>query len=264
MSTDPERSTAAVKLGLTLPSFVDDPEIPIAVARTAEAAGIDAVFVFDHIYRDGPTGRRPALECFSLLGAIAVETQTIQVGTLVARSTLRPAATLAHCFDTVQRVSSGRLIAGIGAGDHLSREENESYGINFGTMADRVDALHAAVRASHGHGYPVWVGGHVPQVRELVALADGWNRWGGDADRFRRESAIVRDIAPRATLTWGGLVSFDPNLQRDGVIAGKPAEVAASLRGYVDAGAEWLVLGPFDAANASNATIIGEELRPLL
>ena len=40
-----------VRVGLTLPSFVEDPEIPIAVARAAEAAGIDAVFVFDHLWR---------------------------------------------------------------------------------------------------------------------------------------------------------------------------------------------------------------------
>src|SRR5262249_40049239 len=146
--TKPVGGGAMTKLGLTLPSFVDDPEVPITVARAAEKAGLDAVFVYDHVFRDHPPPRRPALECFALLGAVAAETSTIALGTLVARATLRPPAVLAHCFDTVQRVSNGRLIAGIGSGDRHSRAENESYGLEFGTMSDRVDALHDAVHAA--------------------------------------------------------------------------------------------------------------------
>jgi alkanesulfonate monooxygenase SsuD/methylene tetrahydromethanopterin reductase-like flavin-dependent oxidoreductase (luciferase family) len=252
------------KVGLTLPSFVDDPEVAIAVARAAEASGVDAVFVFDHVFRDAPSGRRPALECFSLLGAIAAETSSIHVGTLVARATLRPAATLAHCFDTVQRISKGRLIAGIGAGDHLSREENESFGVEFGTMADRLDALHDAVHASRRRGYPVWVGGRVAPVRELVALADGWNRWGGDAATFARDEQLVHEVAPAAQLTWGGLVSFRSGVDRDDVISGSPELVADRFRAYADAGAEWVIAGPLDPSNPENAAILGEQVKPLL
>ena len=92
-----------IRVGLTLPSFVEDPEIPITVARAAEAAELDGVFVYDHVFRGDPPDRRPALECFALLGAVAAETSRIGVGTLVARATLRPAATLANSFATVQR-----------------------------------------------------------------------------------------------------------------------------------------------------------------
>src|SRR3954467_6637254 len=95
----------SVRVGLTLPSFVEDPEIPIAVARAAEAAGLDGVFVYDHLWRGDPPNRRPALECFALLGAVAAETHTIRVGTLVARATLRPAATLANSFATAGRIA---------------------------------------------------------------------------------------------------------------------------------------------------------------
>ena len=136
----------SVHVGLTLPSFVEDPEIPIRVARAAEDAGLDAVFVFDHLWRGDPPDRRPALECFALLGAVAAETTRIRVGTLVARATLRPAATLANAFLTAQRVSNGRLIAAIGSGDSHSRAENEAFGLEFGTMEDRIHALHEAVR----------------------------------------------------------------------------------------------------------------------
>ncbi|MDQ1521457.1 MAG: hypothetical protein QOI55_2530 [Actinomycetota bacterium] len=252
------------RLGLTLPSFGNDPDVPILVARAAETAGVDAVFVFDHVFRDGPAGRRPALECFALLGAIAAETSTVHVGTLVARATLRPPATLAHCFDTVQRVSGGRLIAGIGAGDHHSRDENESFGLEFGTMQDRVDALHDAVRASRRRGYPVWIGGHVAQVRELVPLADGWNAWGGDVGKFARAAKLVREVAPAATLTWGGLVSFRGDVDRDDVTSGSPAQVGEQLRAYIEAGADWIIVGPLDASNPENATILGEQVKQYL
>jgi alkanesulfonate monooxygenase SsuD/methylene tetrahydromethanopterin reductase-like flavin-dependent oxidoreductase (luciferase family) len=236
-------------IGLTLPSFVEDPAVPIQVARAAEDAGLDAVFVFDHLWRGDPPNRRPALECFTLLGAVAAETTNIVVGTLVARATLRPAATLANAFGTAQRVSDGRLLAAIGSGDSQSRAENEAFGLDFGTMAQRVAALHDAVRACSGQGYPVWVGGRATQVREVVAIADGWNAWGGEPEEFAADAAIVRDVAPNATLTWGGLA----RPQEEGVDG-----LANRLRPYADRGAEWLIIGPIDSSNPENAGVLGE------
>jgi alkanesulfonate monooxygenase SsuD/methylene tetrahydromethanopterin reductase-like flavin-dependent oxidoreductase (luciferase family) len=237
------------KIALTLPSFVDDPEIPVRVARAAEAAELDAVFVFDHLWRGDPPNRRPALECFTLLGAIAAETERIGIGTLVARATLRPAATLANAFATAHRVSNGRLIAAIGAGDSQSRAENEAYGLAFGTMAERVAALHDAVRASRGQGFPVWIGGRAAQVREIVAVADGWNSWGSETTAFADQVALVREIAPDATLTWGGLA----RPTEEGVLA-----LAERLATYAGLGAEWLIVGPIDSSNPDNASIVGE------
>jgi alkanesulfonate monooxygenase SsuD/methylene tetrahydromethanopterin reductase-like flavin-dependent oxidoreductase (luciferase family) len=264
----------SVRVGLTLPSFVEDPEIPIRVARAAEDAGLDAVFVFDHIWRGDPPARRPALECFALLGAVAAETKRIHVGTLVARSTLRPAATLANAFLTAQRVSDGRLIAGIGAGDSQSRAENEAYGLEFGTMADRIDALHSAVRAVHTRDYPVWVGGRAAQVREVVSIADGWNGWGGSAERFGADVDLVREVAPDATITWGGLVltgaddaAADAKAATrsiaDDVLVGGPGRLADQLRAFATAGAEWVILGPIDSSNVDNAAVLGEARRLL-
>jgi alkanesulfonate monooxygenase SsuD/methylene tetrahydromethanopterin reductase-like flavin-dependent oxidoreductase (luciferase family) len=243
-----------VNVGLTLPSFVEDPEIPIVVARAAEDAGLDAVFVFDHLWRGEAPNRRPALECFTLLGAVAAETARIRVGTLVARATLRPAATLANAFATAQRVSGGRLIAAIGAGDSQSRAENEAYGLEFGTMQDRLDALHDAVRAAGGRGFPVWVGGRAAQVRELVAIADGWNAWDPSPERFEEEARLVREVAPEATLTWGGLAR-----PREEGAAG----LAARLAPYGALGTGWVIVGPVDSANPDNAAVVGE-VRALL
>jgi len=238
-----------VQVGLALPSFVDDPEIPIAVARAAESAGLDGVFAYDHLWRGEAPDRRPALECFALLGAVAAETERVHVGTLVARATLRPPATLANSLATVQKVSGGRLIAAIGAGDSQSRPENEAFGLDFGTLVDRISALHHAVRAAAGNGFPVWVGGGAVQVREIVAIADGWNSWGTSPEKFAAQGASVREIAPGATLTWGGLA--------------RPLEEGASALAdrmwpYAEAGASWIIVGPVDASNPENAGVLAE------
>jgi alkanesulfonate monooxygenase SsuD/methylene tetrahydromethanopterin reductase-like flavin-dependent oxidoreductase (luciferase family) len=238
-----------LRVGLTLPSFVADPEIPIKVARAAEDAELDGVFVFDHLWRGDPPNRRPALECLSLLGAVAAETSRIHVGTLVARATLRPPATLANGFLSANRICNGRLIAGIGAGDSHSRAENEGFGLPFGTMAERVNALHDSVRACVGNGYPVWVGGLSKVVREIVAVANGWNGWGTEPDAFASDVELVREVAPNAVITWGGLA--------------RPIEegadaLAERVRPYCDLGARWVIIGPIDSSNPDNAPVLRE------
>ena len=266
----------AVRTAITLPSFRDSPEPAIALARAAEAAGLDAVFVFDHLFRTNAKGRRPAIEGFTLLGAIAAETSRVAIGPLVARATLRPPATLTHMFDTVQRVSGGRLIAAIGAGDHESRAENETFGLDFGTVDDRVIDLGAAVDAAMGRGYPVWVGGTYAPVRAVAARSDGWNRWGGTVERFAAEVRDLREWARgECVISWGGLVvlgeddtaalrkaeRLNPSAS---AIVGGPERVAERLREYIAAGAEWIIVGPVDSSEPENAAIFGERVAPLL
>jgi alkanesulfonate monooxygenase SsuD/methylene tetrahydromethanopterin reductase-like flavin-dependent oxidoreductase (luciferase family) len=237
------------KIAVTLPSFVEDPDIVFRVAHAAEEHGLDGVFMYDHMWRGDPPNRRPALECLSLLGAVAGETARIAVGTLVARATLRPPATLANGLETAHRVSGGRLIAAIGAGDKQSRAENEAFGLEYGRMVDRLQALHDAVRAASGRGFPVWVGGRSAQIREICTVADGWNGWGGEPDDFAREVELVRDIAPHATITWGGLA----RPKDEGAVG-----LAERLRAYVERGAEWLIIGPIDSSNPDNVPILAE------
>src|SRR5262249_12336123 len=180
--------SVAGRLGVTLPSFRDAPAPALAVATTAEAAGLDGVFAYDHLFRTAPDGTlRPALELLALMGAVAAETHRIAIGSLVARATLRPPAVLAQGLDTGAR-SAGRerVLATIGSGDEESRDEMERFGLHYGTVSDRVQALRNTVETVRDRGYPVWVGGHDPAVRECAAAhADGWNRWGGSAAKFR-------------------------------------------------------------------------------
>src|SRR5262249_52516887 len=156
----PVRRVDQVKLGVSLPNFRDDPEPALAVARAAEPAGPDGVFGVEHLSRGARAGaRRPARGGMTLLGAVAAETPRVAFGPLVARASLRPAATLAAAFDTLARIAPGRLIATIGAGDSQSREENDTFGLSFGTLGERIAALADAVDTAIDRGYPVWVGG---------------------------------------------------------------------------------------------------------
>jgi alkanesulfonate monooxygenase SsuD/methylene tetrahydromethanopterin reductase-like flavin-dependent oxidoreductase (luciferase family) len=270
-----------VHVGLTLPSFRERAEPALAVARAADAAGVDAVFAYDHLFRRGADGeRRPAIELLALMGAVAAATRRVAIGSLVARASLRPPAVLANGFDTVARIAgAGRTLAAVGAGDEESREENESFGLGFGSVEDRLAGLRDTVLASRDRGYPVWVGGRDPAVRALAAAeADGWNLWGGaSVERFRAHAAALQDAAARApfTVSWGGLfvVGSDERTARakaerlgagPHVHVGGPERVADVLRGYADAGAQWVVVGPVDSSDPQNAHLLGEAVSPLL
>jgi alkanesulfonate monooxygenase SsuD/methylene tetrahydromethanopterin reductase-like flavin-dependent oxidoreductase (luciferase family) len=221
---------------------------------------------------------RPALECTTLLGAVAAETTRIMFGPLVARATLRPPATLAAALDTLARLAPGRLITTIGTGDSESREENERFGIGFGTTSGRIEQLAATVDHVRGRGYPVWVGGDSIAVRLVAAdHADGWNRWGTPPDRFARDAQVVRAATSESpfTLSWGGLVIMgetESDAVRKaewlgpppGVIVGGPARVADVLRAYGDAGAAWVIAGPVDSSDPDNAVVLGGAVKELL
>ena len=191
-----------MKLGVTLPQFRHDAEAAIAVARRAEAAGLDGVFVFDHLW---PLGQRmrPALHSLTLLGALAAETDRIALGPLVARVGLVPDAVLVHGLVSLHRMVGDRLIAALGTGDSLNREENEAYGVPFLPVADRLASLTGCCRALRDAGVTTWVGGRSVAVREAAAEADGWNGWGTDADTF---AADVAGVPSGPALTWGGQI----------------------------------------------------------
>src|SRR3954467_14194600 len=126
-----------VRVGITLPQFREDPEPAIDVARRAEAAGLDGVFVFDHLW---PLRQpdRPALAGIPLLAALAVETERVTLAPLVARVGLLPDAVLVHAFMTLRRLAGDRLVAALGTGDAGNRDENVAYGVPFTPKADRL------------------------------------------------------------------------------------------------------------------------------
>ena len=117
----------------------------LAQAREAESAGFDSVFVMDHFYQLPMLGSpdQPMLEAYTALGALATATERVQLGTLVTGNTYRNPTLLAKVITTLDVVSAGRAILGIGAG--WFELEHDQLGYEFGTFTDRFNRLDEAL-----------------------------------------------------------------------------------------------------------------------
>ncbi|OBG47682.1 LLM class F420-dependent oxidoreductase [Mycolicibacterium fortuitum] len=109
--------------------------------REAEAAGFHAAFVMDHFYQLPQLGApdEPMLEAYTALGALAAATEQIQLGALVTGNTYRNPALLAKAVTTLDVISQGRAILGLGAGWY--QHEHEHLGFKFGTFTERFAKL---------------------------------------------------------------------------------------------------------------------------
>jgi F420-dependent oxidoreductase-like protein len=115
------------------------PELRDAVVR-AEAAGFDDVYVDDHLLCDEGDWTDPKLEGWATLAALAAVTRRVRLGLLVAANTFRAPALTAKLATTLDHVSDGRAILGIGAGWY--EREHEAFGIDFGSgFGERLDRL---------------------------------------------------------------------------------------------------------------------------
>ena len=118
----------------------------IAQAQEAEAAGFDSVFVMDHFYQLPGLGTpdQPMLEAYTALGALATATERVQLGTLVTGNSYRNPTLLAKAITTLDVISQGRAILGIGTG--WFELEHDSLGFDFGTFTDRFNKLGEALQ----------------------------------------------------------------------------------------------------------------------
>lgn len=140
-----------IRLGLQIPNFSYGTGVKelfptvIAQAQEAEAAGYDSVFVMDHLYQLPGLGTpdQPMLEAYTALGALATATEKVQLGTLVTGNTYRNPTLLAKSITTLDVISQGRAILGIGTGWY--ELEHDSLGFEFGTFTDRFNKLGEAL-----------------------------------------------------------------------------------------------------------------------
>jgi F420-dependent oxidoreductase-like protein len=120
----------------------------LALARTAEEAGLEAFFRSDH-YASFPGGAGlPTTDAWATLAGIARETTTIRLGTLVSPVTFRIPGNLAKVIQTADEMSDGRIEAGFGAG--WNEEEHAQLGIPFPSLAERYDMLAEELALIHG------------------------------------------------------------------------------------------------------------------
>ena len=138
--------------GYHLPNFTF-PDAPreelfdrfVELARTAESCGFDLVTVMDHFYQIRGIGpeEEPMMEAYSTLGALAARTSKVRLGTLVTGVTYRNPALLAKQVSTLDVISRGRAILGIGAA--WNEDEHRGYGFEFPPIGQRMDRLEEAV-----------------------------------------------------------------------------------------------------------------------
>jgi F420-dependent oxidoreductase-like protein len=141
-----------IRLGLQIPNFsygIPVTELFSAVqaqAREAEAAGFDTVLVMDHLYQLPGLGAHdePMLEAYTGLAALAASTDRVQLSTLVTGNTYRNPTLLAKVITTLDVVSGGRAVLGLGAGWY--ELEHRQLGFEFGTFTERFEKLEEALQ----------------------------------------------------------------------------------------------------------------------
>jgi F420-dependent oxidoreductase-like protein len=251
-------------------------------ARAAEAAGFDAISVPDHVHQNqvggGPAS--PMFEAYTVLGALATVTSSVRLFSLVSPPTLRSPGLLAKAVSTLDVVSGGRAVLGLGAG--WDAAECEAYGIEFPGLGERFGRLDEqlaicrallrdppatftgkfyAMREAYNSPRPVQgsvpvlvAGGGEQRTLDLVArYADACNVFAADAATVRHKFDVLDRHCER--------IGRDPGEITRTVFAFDTSDVgalAASARSLAAAGADgMIVVGPEDA---SRIPAIGEAL----
>ena len=254
-----------IRMGLQLPLFtypgVADRDLfgrVASIAQAAEASRFDSVWVMDHFYQLPGLGKpqAPMFEAYTLLSALAGATKNVNLGTLVGGVTYRNPPLLAKTVTTLDVVSQGRAIWGIGAA--WFELEHNNYGYDFGTFSERFEKLEEALQivksmfvneqtTFHGKWYhvtdalnspkpirpggpPVLIGGSGEKktLRMVAQYADACNVF-GPVDKVRHLMSILdehcatldRDPATICRTRLSTLVLGGTKNQAETMVAGR-------------------------------------------
>jgi probable F420-dependent oxidoreductase len=282
-STQANQTTRPAKIGLMLP-HMEKPDGQRSwadirdMAELAEDIGFDSVWVVDHFLFKSAEDKPPkgVWECWSLLSALAACTKTVELGTMVLSMGFRNPALLAKMADTVDEISGGRLILGVGAGYH--KFEFDAFGYPFDYKYSRfeeaIQIVHGLLRNGHidfqgrfysardcelkprgprPEGPPILIGsrGH-KMLRLLGRYADMWNGWWSEMGNDPQELAKVRPLIDEACeevgrdpatveRTVGVLIADEGSIpyweETLKPLEGEPAHIAETLKAFVAEGA---------------------------
>jgi probable F420-dependent oxidoreductase len=269
------------EVGVQLPEVEREVRWPelVSMVRAAESAGFDSVWVGDHyLYRGDGRPERGPWEAWTLLAGLAAVTRRVRLGPLVACLGFHDPAVLAKMAATVDEISSGRLVFGMGAG--WNRTEFDAFGIPYDRRASRFEESFEIVRRLLD-GERVTFDGSFHRVDDAVLLpaparrptlmigstgervlraalphVDAWNTWfdwfgntpeglaEGNATITRACEAVGRDPAQvrRSACALVRLDAASRERPDEGAIEGPPSRVADAIRAFGDAGADEVIV----------------------
>ena len=290
--------TAGLRIGVQLPEVERDVRWPeyVAMARAAEDEGFDSIWVGDHyLYRDDGRSERGPWEAWTLLAGLAAVTERVRLGPLVACLNFHPPAVLAKTAATVDELSGGRLVFGVGAG--WNRTEFDAFGLPYDHRASRFEEAYAVIRRLLD-GERVTFDGRWHRVRDAVLLprparrptlmvgstgervlaatlphVDAWNTWydwyGNTAEGFAAKIREIDDACERVGREPSTLARSACVLVRLGDAGERLAEgvspltretVGEGLRALAEAGADELIL-VLDPITEESIRSLGEVVR---
>ncbi len=295
--------TRSCKVGVQLPEverFVPWPDY-LDLARRAESAGYDSIWVGDHLVYDLPDGStRGPYEAWTTLAAIAAVTERVEIGPLVASTGFHAPAMLSKQAATVDAISQGRLILGLGAG--WNRREFDAFGFAYDRRVSRFEEALAIIApllrqgrtTFHGDFYdvddcvldplpvreggpPIMVGSNSPRMLSIaLPVVDCWNIWwsiyDNSVEKFAQVKAEVDAAVPAGRTveaTAAVLVTLPGGRGRlmgetydAGVTTVTPDDLVQHVRGLAAAGATHLqlVLDPITADTIDAIGVVLAEL----
>ncbi len=219
----------------------------LAGVRRAEEIGMDTLWNWDHFFPLYGDSDGPHFEGWTLLTAMAMATRRAEIGCLVTCNSYRNPALLSNMAKTVDHISGGRLILGIGAG--WNQRDYREYGYEFGTPGTRLAALEQGLEIIRErwavdvpppvrNPIPVLIGGGGEQktLRLVAQYADIWHSF-GDPETHARKSQVLRD--------WCEKVGRNPD-EIEHAVEPNGSAPEREWDAYVAAGATHLILGGSD------------------
>ena len=271
-----------MRLGIQLPEVEREVRWPeyLALARAAEAAGFDSIWLGDHLLYRGDGGpERGPWEAWTLLAALAAATERVRLGPLVACVGFHPPGLIAKMAATIDEVSGGRFVLGLGAG--WNEQEFSAFGIPYDRRVSRFEEAFAIVRGllagervtlagrfwqaddavllpRPARRTPLMIGSNGPRVLGIaLPHVDAWNTWytdfGNTAEGFAalneristaaREAGRAPEEIERSACV---LVALDRSSNEREIdvppLEGSPERIAARLRELAEAGADEAIL----------------------
>jgi alkanesulfonate monooxygenase SsuD/methylene tetrahydromethanopterin reductase-like flavin-dependent oxidoreductase (luciferase family) len=254
--------------GIAVPNFGEDPAALIELGVAAERAGFGGFFLWDHIVFSNSGDGPPILDPWLILAAVAVRTSRIKIGTMITPVPRRRPWQLARVTTTLDRLSGGRVILGVGIGSPAygdfgifgepsgERERAELLDEGLDVLAGLWTGERFSYSGRHLHvdpvrftpppvqrpRIPVWVAGVLPASRPIARAA----RWDGmvpirfdDRALIRPTASDIAETAGRIRAIRGRPGGFDLAVWAE--VAKAPAEVAELAPAYEQAGATWWI-----------------------